>query len=692
MEDTHLRYIKGVGPRKEALLNEVGVYTIKDLLYYFPFRYEDRRDFKKTTEVKAGQIVVVKGVVQAENLKRFPYFLRSKKVKSVFEIILEDETGSLYCSWFNQAYLYDIIKVGTKIVVYGKVYSRKAGGLQIISPGYELESSGQYQNVGKIISAYRSANVLGQKFIRKIISLILKEHCLNYVDPLPFQIRKDKGFSNIVKSFEQIHLPTSWESAENARERFIFEELFLSQILVYLRKAKRNSQPGIKLTVRKEALDTIRKNLSFELTPSQEQSLAHILNDLSKTFPMHRLLQGDVGCGKTVVAALAIGVCLDCNYQIALMVPTEVLAYQHKETLAKTLKGVSKVNVKEAIRVISSSISKQEIKNIYRDLENGKIKVIVGTHSLIQTGVKFKKLGLVIIDEQHRFGVAQRSLLPKKGKTSPHCLVMSATPIPRSLALSMYGDLDISVIKGMPRGRIAPKTVWVKEQQRSWVYDFLTKSLKSGRQAYVVYPVIDENKVEDLKSLKTMYGKIKKRIPDFKVKMFHGQMKNKEKVKVMNEFRNKKIDVLIATTVIEVGIGIENATVMVVENPERFGLAQLHQLRGRIQRSLYQPHFILISSNNLTQEAQRRLEIISQENSGFKIAEEDLKLRGPGDFFGRLQHGLPDLKIANPLRDLEILNQTRSLAYKVVKSDPGLEQPQHRCIRDHLDVKPLIGN
>ena len=692
MKESHLRYIKGVGPRKEVLLNEAGVYTIKDLLYYFPFRYEDRRDFKKISEVKAGQVVVIKGVVQAKNLKRFPYFLRSRKVRSVFEIILEDETGTLYCSWFNQVYLSDAIKVGTKIVVYGKVYSRKGAGLQIVSPEYEFVAKGQYQNVGKIISVYRSANVLGQKFMRKIISLILKEQCLNYVDPLPFYIRKDKGFLNIVKSFEQIHFPISWESAENARERFIFEELFLSQVLVYLRKAKRSSQPGIKFTIKKEVLDRIRKNLSFELTPSQEQSLLHILSDFNKTFPMHRLLQGDVGCGKTVVAALAIGVCLDCNYQAALMVPTEVLAHQHKETLTKILKGVSKFNTKGAIRVISSSLSKQEIKDIYRDLENGKIKVIVGTHSLIQEGVKFNKLGLVIIDEQHRFGVAQRSLLPKKGKVSPHCLVMSATPIPRSLALSMYGDLDISVIKDMPRGRIAPKTIWVKEQQRNWVYNFLNKSLKSGRQAYIVYPVIEENQVEDLKSLKSMYGKIKKRIPNFKVKMFHGQMKSKEKIKVINEFRTKKIDVLIATTVIEVGIGIENATVMVVENPERFGLAQLHQLRGRIQRSLYQPHFILISGKNLTEEALRRLDIISQENSGFKIAEEDLKLRGPGDFFGRLQHGLPDLKIANPLRDLEILNQARSLAYNVVKRDPTLEQIQHRCIRDHLDIKPLVNN
>ncbi|MCK4912501.1 MAG: ATP-dependent DNA helicase RecG, partial [Candidatus Omnitrophica bacterium] len=486
---------------------------------------------------------------------------------------------------------------------------------------------------------------------------------------------------------------SSWENAEMARERFIFEELFLSQILVYLRKAKRVFQTGAKFKISKNTVEKIRENLEFKLTAAQEKSLAQILVDLEKPHPMHRILQGDVGCGKTAIATFAIGICADCGFQAALMVPTEVLAHQHKETLDKSLKGLkflSKGDSMDAIKVLSSSLTKKEVADIYQGLAKGTIKVIVGTHSLIQKKVKFKKLGLVVIDEQHRFGVAQRALLPKKGKVASHCLVMSATPIPRSLALSLYGDLDSSVINQMPKGRIAPLTRWVKEKDRREVYDFLKKILGQGRQVYIVYPVIEESLDQGLKPLKTMYKKIVEEFPDFKVKMFHGQMKSKEKIGVIKAFKDKKIDILVSTTVIEVGLNIENATAMLVENPERFGLAQLHQLRGRIQRSQYQPHFILISRGNLTSESLKRLDIISKEVSGFKIAEEDLKLRGPGDFFGNLQHGLPDLKVANPIEDLEILKEARLSAYKVIKKDPYLSQLRHRCLREHLDSSMLL--
>ena len=689
MKETPLRYLKGIGPRREALFNNLRVSSVRDLLYYFPFRYQDRRNFKKIEDLEIGESSVIKGRIRATKLKGFPYFLRSKikKVKSVFEAILEDETGSIRCTWFNQAYLSKDIKAGVDLVIYGKLRV-SSGGRQIIAPEYAIEESDETLGIGKIIGIYRLPSEFTQKFMRKAVFSALRNHLYKYSDPLPYYIRRKKNIPNIAKSLEEMHLPTSWEEVEAARERFIFEELFLSQILVYLRKAKRVFQQGAKFKILKSTIEKIRKNLGFKLTVSQEKSLTEILADLEKPHPMHRMLQGDVGCGKTAIATFAIGICVDCGFQAALMVPTEVLAFQHKETLEKSLKGLkflAKRDSNEAIKVISSSLNKREVEDIYKGLSKGKIKVIVGTHSLIQEGVKFKKLGLVVIDEQHRFGVAQRALLPKKGKPAPHCLVMSATPIPRSLALSLYGDLDSSVINQMPKGRMVPVTRWLKEKNRTEVYDFLRKMLGEGRQVYIIYPVIEESLDQDLKSLKIMYKKIVEEFPEFKAKMFHGRMKSKEKVKAIKAFKDKKADILVSTTVVEVGLNIENATTMLVENPERFGLAQLHQLRGRIQRSQYQPYFILISSDNLSLEASKRLEIISKEASGFKIAEEDLKLRGPGDFFGNLQHGLPDLKVANPIDDLETLKEARLSAYEVIKEDSHLTQSRHRCLREHID-------
>jgi ATP-dependent DNA helicase RecG len=681
-----LRYIKGVGPARENILNKAGVYNLKDLLYYFPFRYEDRRDIKKIREVVAGDFCLLKGLVFSKKLKKMPYFLQNKRVRNIFEVILDDTTGKIRCSWFNQGYLDEKIKIGDELIVYGKASFYK-DGLQLISPGY-ASSQGQSLDVGRIVGIYTLPHSFSQKFMHKIIFNILKESA-DYPDPLPFYIRKDKGLLNIAKSLEEIHFPTSWEAAKAARERFIFEELFFSQIQVYLRKAQRVFQKGVKFEAIERAVAQIRKNLTFTLTPSQEEALSEIENDLKKPYPMYRLLQGDVGCGKTIIAAFAIGMCVSSGWQAALMVPTEVLAYQHGQTLKQLFQGIdffSQDNFEEEIQVITSSLSKKELDKVYKDLSSGKIKLAIGTHALIQKEVEFRKLGLVVIDEQHRFGVAQRSLLPKKGKITPHYLVMSATPIPRSLALSLYGDLDLLVIKEMPKGRLPAEVIGVKEKERKWVYDFIEARIKEGRQVYVVYPVIDETLDEELNSLKVMHKKIKERFSDYSVGMFHGQMKSEEKFKIIEKFRENKINILVSTTVIEAGVNIENATTMVVENPERFGLAQLHQLRGRIQRSNYKPHFILITKDNLSVKAAERLDIIYRENSGFKIAEEDLKLRGPGDFFGNLQHGLPDLKIANPLKDLEILKQARLLAYKVIKKDPHLKETQHRYIREYLKI------
>jgi len=680
MLNDSLRYLKGVGPQKAAAFENLGVYNLKDLLYYFPFRYEDRRNLKKISDLKEGEFALVEAKVLSVNLKKIPPFVRKTKVRSIFKALLEDSSGQIQCTWFNQHYLADIIKKGEEIVVYGKPI-RDGRYLAFNSPEYELLEKEDSLNLGRIVSVYRMTPPFTQKFLRKIIAQVLAGYKQKVLDPIPYSIRKEQNLLNIVKSIEEIHHPSSFEEVEKARERFIFEELFFSQLLVYLRKAKHRQEEGIPLKVDEEVIKKIRENISFELTLSQEEVLAQIMSDFSKSFPMHRLLQGDVGCGKTVVAAFAMGICAKSGFQAALMVPTEVLAYQHKETLDKMLEGLG-----FKIEALTSSLDKKEIERIHEALAKGEIDIIVGTHALIQEKVKFKRLALVVIDEQHKFGVAQRALLPKKGEPNPHCLVMSATPIPRTLALSLYGDLDLSVIKELPKGRISPETRWVKEKERKEVYKFIKDKLEEGRQVYVVYPVIEESEIEDLKSLEEMHEKLAKAFSSYKVGVFHGQMKGEDKLKVIKKFRDKKIDILVSTTVVEVGVNIENATTMVVENPERFGLAQLHQLRGRVRRSTFAPYFILLSKSNLSETAQSRLNVISSIDDGFKIAEEDLKLRGPGDFFGSTQHGVPRLKIANPLTDLELLQYARAHAYNVIKSDPQLEKSEHKCIREHFDT------
>lgn len=678
MKDLPVRYLKGVGPKKEKVFNSLGVYTVKDLLYYFPVRYEDRRQFKQIKDLKEDEACLVKGVVYARKLKKMPYFLHSKKVKNIFEIILGDTSGKISCVWFNQGFLFDMIKTGSELIVFGK--PRFSGnGFRFLSPEYELSLPDDSLNLGRIVSFYRLAAIFTQKFMRKVIFSALNSFKPKLSDFLPFYIRKEKGFSNIAESLREIHFPVCDEEIERAREKFIFEELFFCQIMVYLRKAKRHLQKGIVFKVRESLLNKIRENLPFKLTSSQENAVSQIMNDLVKSYPMHRLLQGDVGCGKTIVATFAIGVCADCRFQAALMVPTEVLAYQHKETLDNIFKGLG-----FKIEVVTASLSKAEIKKIYDGLTQGEVDIIVGTHALIQEEVRFKKMGLAVIDEQHKFGVAQRALLPKKSGDNPHCLVMSATPIPRSLALSLYGDLDLSIIKELPEGRKIAENIWIKDDRRKWVYNFLREQLNKGRQAYVVYPLIEESEDLDLKSLEAMYKQLSKEFSQFSVGMFHGKMKPAEKLEIIKKFRDNRINILLCTTVVEVGVNIENAAVMVVENPERFGLAQLHQLRGRIQRAGHQPYFIFISGSNLSPAAVSRLKAVSEISDGFRIAEEDLLIRGPGDFFGHLQHGIPKLKIADPLRDLEGLKQARVFAYNVIKNDPFLEKPQHRSIRDQL--------
>ncbi len=678
-----IRYLKGVGPKKEALFNRLGVNTLRDLVYYFPLRYEDRRHVALVRDLKENESFLVRGRVLVRNLKQLKFnpWRSAKGKNSLFEAVIEDKTAKANCVWFNQGYLADYIKVGDEILVYGKVRTYK-GQLQFVSPEFEVLSGGEDSrlSVGRIVGFYSLTRGLTQKTLRKTVYAGLQSTLKDSKEPLPYQIRKKINLPNTAQALRDIHFPSRFEAAAAARKRFIFEELFLSQVRVYLRKARQRFQKGAKLAPGHDLIDRVKANLSFELTPSQEKAVEEITADLEKPYPMHRLLQGEVGSGKTLVAACAIGVTAKAGYQAALMVPTEVLAFQHFQTLKSLFKSLG-----FKIQILVSSLPEKKKQSVQQDLKAAKVDIVVGTHSLVEEMVEFKNLGLAVIDEQHKFGVAQRALLPKKGKEFvPHCLVMSATPIPRSLALSLYGDLDLSILRELPPGRKLPRTIAVKESKRSWVYDLVKTQLKEGRQAYIIYPLIEESAIWDLKSLHEMSGVIKKEFKDFRVGVFHGKMTPQEKTTVVKNFRNNKIQVLIATTVIEVGLNVENATLMVVENPEHFGLAQLHQLRGRIRRSAHQPYFILISSDRVSDNAKKRIKAIAALTDGFKIAEEDLKLRGPGDFFGNLQHGLPDLKIADPLKDLEILKAARAFAYQTVKSDPHLDRPVHRCIREYL--------
>lgn len=673
--ETSIRYLKGVGPRRQEIFNQkAAVYTVADLLYYFPFRYEDRTNFVKIKDLKADVFSLVEARVAARNLRKLPYFLPKVKVKSIFEVILEDPTGRIKCTWFNQAYLSGLIKVGRKFIFYGKASCYK-GKLQLVSPQFERPEKSKFLNAGKITPIYRTPVEFSQRYLRKIIFLAVKECGEKLPDPIPPGIRRQENFAGIGESLRQIHFPDSWEAVDFARRRFIFEELFISQVMVHLRKSQHRLQPGPCFEIKEKVVDTLKKSFTFSLTEAQNKALEEILLDLGKNYPMRRLLQGDVGSGKTAVAIFPIILAALSGWQAALMAPTEALAYQHKKTLDNFFQGACcPVSfLKDKVELLTSSLPSKEKALSFEKLKKQKSLIAVGTHSLIQKGLEFGKLGVVVIDEQHKFGVAQRALLPRKGKISPNCLVMSATPIPRSLALSLYGDLDCSVIDRLPPGRPKPKTILVEEEKRDSVYSFVSKQVEKGKQVYIVYPVIDSDELAEVKSLNQMHAEIQSRFSKFSLAIFHGRLKSEEKLKVIEDFRQKRINILISTNVVEVGLDVGNATTMVVESPHRFGLSQLHQLRGRIQRSSDKATFILICGKNISGESRKRLKIISREQDGFKIAEEDLKLRGPGDFFGRLQHGLPDLRVANPLRDLETLKKARKHAEKWVQNDPYLE-------------------
>ena len=674
--DTSIQYMKGVGPKRVELFERLGIQTVKDLLYYIPRRYEDRSDFSPIARLRVGVQHTVSGKILTSGVQKL------KKNISILKVAIDDGTGIIYAIWFNQPFLKEQFKVNTKIVVSGKVqlYGRE---LQISSQSYEILHSKDEESdteelihTGRIVPFYPLTQDISQRRIRRMIKNAL-DNCLDQInDMLPQDIKDRYNLVNTKCALLNIHFTKTQKDKDLAYRRIVFDEFLLLQLGILLKKASISEpQLGIKHKNKGILLKQFLGTLPFKLTDAQRKVIDEINQDMTSEEQMNRLIQGEVGSGKTIVAIAALLITIENGYQGAIMVPTEILAEQHYITLAEMLFPLGiKVDL-----LIGSSTQKSRAK-ITENIRNGITDIIIGTHTLVQENIKFKRLGLVVIDEQHRFGVLQRNMLRKKG-INPDVLVMTATPIPRTLALTVYGDLDISTIRELPSGRGSMSTHLISKSRLKGVYNFIEEEIKRGRQAYVVSPLIEESSVIEAVAVTQLFEHFKKEIfPDMRVGLLHGQMKNEDKEKVMTEFRENKINILVSTAVIEVGIDIPNATIMLIENAERFGLSQLHQLRGRIGRGKDQSYCILYGIPK-TPEAQKRMTVMTQTQDGFRIAQEDLELRGPGEFFGTKQHGLPELKIGNITSDLDIMEIARKEAANIIKTDPELLAKENAHIK-----------
>ncbi len=674
-----VQYLKGVGPARAKALQKLGIFSVKDILYYLPSQYEDRRNRKKIVDLKPGDTVSIEGKIFQINE------LKPKANLSILEVVISDGTGFIKAKWFNQLYLKKYFKEKEKIKIFGKVQLDYRGiNFEILNPDYEILENSSGPNNQSILPIYRLTEGISQKQMLSIVQVAM-EYALPFIkDYLPEKLLNKLEFPVLKEAIKFVHFPPAdldikilneWRSLFH--RRLIFDELFLMQLGILLIRENRLMEKGISFNPSGILLKEFFNKLPFKLTEAQNRVIGEILEDMKRPVPMNRLLQGDVGSGKTVVALAAMLSAVECGYQAALMAPTEILAEQHFLNISRLLKGLS-VNVV----ILTSAYNK------YGNLiACGDADIVVGTHALIQENIHFKNLGLIVIDEQHRFGVIQRSLLKKKG-LNPDTLVMTATPIPRTMALTLYGDLDCSVLDELPAGRKPIVTKIVNPDNKRIIYKMIEEEIISGGQVYIVYPLIEESEVLDLKSATNGYEALKKIFPNYKIGLIHGRMPTKQREEIMKEFRNGELKILVATTVIEVGVDVPNATLMIITHAERFGLAQLHQLRGRVGRG-QRPSKCILIPYKLTEEAKLRLKAIVNHSDGFKIAEEDMNIRGPGEFFGVKQSGMPDLKIADLLRDREILELARREAESLLNEDPLLEKfsPLKRELRDYWKNK-----
>ena len=658
-----VQFARGVGPERAASLARAGVTTVEDLLYYLPFRYEDRRSFAAIRELQAGMKVSVSGTIAVAGLRR------ARRV-SLYEAQIEDDTGRLKALWFNQPFLRNTLERGKKVVLYGTVerdpYVPRR--LMMSSPQFEIldDSDADLVHTGHIVPVYEKLAMLSGRALRRVLVPLARELPDEIPDPVPPETRERLGMVGRAAALREVHAPetATLEALNTARSaghvRLILEELFLFQLgLALRREVVREKRKGIPVDVTDRAREAVKQILPFHLTPAQKRVLREIADDMRAPYPMNRLVQGDVGCGKTMVALLSMVLAVENKAQAAFMAPTEILAEQHYLTFRRLLQRVG-----YRADLLTSAIKGKERAALLERVASGETAIVVGTHALIQGDVAFHRLGLAVVDEQHRFGVLQRRELSAKGALVD-VLVMTATPIPRTLALTAYGDLDVSVVDERPPGRLPVRTVQRASSARREVAEMVRREVAAGHQAFIVYPLVEESeKLEDIQAATAMFEEWKAALPRVNVGLLHGRMKTAEKEAVMSAFTAGEVAVLVATTVIEVGVDVPNATLMVIEHAERFGLAQLHQLRGRVGRGKAPSTCVLLTHGKLSEEAKARAQVMVDTEDGFVIAEKDLEIRGPGDFFGTRQSGLPTFRVANLVRDRKLLEQAREEAFR----------------------------
>ncbi len=680
---TPVQFVKGVGPRIAEILAKKGIHTVDDLLHYLPFRYEDRLNPRGIAELRPGEMASVVGEVRHSGLFK-------TRSMPIFQLTVGQGRARLRCLWFNATYLRDKFVPGQLIALYGKVEEdQRTRELQIVQPQFEILGNGAESGeetekkaaasleIGRIVPIYEAAGKITPKWFRKIIRTALDNLSPDLPDPIPAMVRSHLGLMSPRAALWNVHWPEPGESLMDlqssrtpAHVRMIFDELFFVELGLELKRRQQKTQTGIAFKLDERVRAAIKKILPFHPTSAQKKVLKEIATDMEKPYPMRRLLQGDVGSGKTIVSFEAAIIAIENGYQVALMAPTEILAQQHYFSARRILE-----NAGYRIVLLTGSLEADRKREVRRHIAQGNAQMVIGTHALLEEKVEFAKLGLVIVDEQHRFGVMQRLKLMKKPQSEgesaavaePDVLVMTATPIPRTLALTLYGDLDLSVLNELPPGRTPIETYSVTDDKAPRIWEFIRKQVAAGHQAYVVYPVIAENEESELKAAIKMYRELSGKVfADLKVGLLHGRLDAELKDQVMRMFQRGELNVLVATTVIEVGVDVPNATVMVIEHAERFGLAQLHQLRGRIGRGGAKSYCILMTGGKVTDEGQRRLKAMTDTNDGFKIAELDLELRGPGEFFGTRQAGMPDFRVANIIRDAQLLEAAKREAQAVL--------------------------
>ena len=652
---TPLQFLKGVGPRRAADLAHAGLHSIEDLLCRFPLRYEDRSRLQPISTLKPGQAASIAARILSCGLRstRRPGF-------KIFEALVADASGPLRVTWLNQAFLRDVFAAGQQVVFYGTAEMRGHGGLQLANPQYEIldDEEGETVHTGRIVPVYEKTGSVTPKIQRRLVFDALQQLPVDLPDHVPEALRLRLGFPSRVAALAAAHFPPSDAGidalnlfATPAQRRLIFEEAFLFQlgVLARRRSAAADRKPLV-VRIDDRVRESARRVLPFRLTGGQRQALKEIVGDQQRPQPMNRLLQGDVGAGKTIVALLASLVAMESGLQVAFMAPTEILAEQHFLNISRLLQAS-----RFRVALLTGAVGQAARRARLAEVEAGTVHLVVGTHALVQGDVRFKHLGLVVIDEQHRFGVLQRATLRGKG-LHPDVLVMTATPIPRTLALTAYGDLDVSVIRDTPPGRLPIRTVARPEPRRDDVYGFVREQLDGGRQAYVVYPLVEESEKVDLKAATEMADHLSQEVfPAYRVGLLHGRLKSDAKDRVMKAFAAGELQLLVSTTVVEVGVDVPNASVMIVEHAERYGLSQLHQLRGRVGRDIHQSYCFLLYQSPLSEDARERIKTMTETTDGFVIAERDLALRGPGDFFGTRQAGMPTFRLIDLVRDRDLL-------------------------------------